>query len=401
VLTALGELELAQEELRVAEEELARNREQLKDLVAEYESGRRWREHLFAVLAVGIVVTDDVGTVQSTNAAGAALLGVRPPMLVGQPLSDFVDTPHRPLVSEVIDQLARGEPELSSEVTLRTRGGEAREVHLIGLRDPEATPVVIRWLLKARDPTEGLPHEPELTHDDDLRAATAIARLCSLPVEGLDQQRIIGQITLVVRSAVGGSTSATVTIGDPLAPDRLAADSNDAQRLDGLQMQAAEGPCIDAYRRGTTVVAPDLTSDGRWPRLVAASRDQPLRSVLALPIRFADETAGVINVYGAEPGAFPARSVRVGEVLAAAVAAVLRDVDEHSSMRTLIGHLERALDSRAVIDQAKGMVMAAHGGSAEEAFARMITFSSRNNVKLRDLAKLVVEGGTAGRLRGL
>src|SRR5215213_6847610 len=112
VLSALGELEVAHEELRVAEDELSRNRAQLQELVSQYESGQRWREHLFALLPVGVLVTDDMGTVKETNGAAAALLGVRPALLVRKPLPVYVDAPHRRLVRVLIAQLARGEPEL-------------------------------------------------------------------------------------------------------------------------------------------------------------------------------------------------------------------------------------------------------------------------------------------------
>jgi len=142
------------------------------------------------------------------------------------------------------------------------------------------------------------------------------------------------------------------------------------------------------------VVTADVCADSRWPRLGTAARAQAVHSVLALPIRVADERTGVVNLYSHEVGAFETRTVRVGEVIASAVAAVLRDVSERATLQALIHHLERALTSRAVIEQAKGIVIAHHGGTADEAFARLVAYSSRQNVKLRDVAELIREGGT-------
>jgi GAF domain-containing protein len=158
---------------------------------------------------------------------------------------------------------------------------------------------------------------------------------------------------------------------------------------------------VDAFRRDEVVVTGDVAVDPRWPRLAAAARSQPVRSVLALPIKVADDGTGVINLYSAKAGVFATPTVRVGELVASAVAAVLRDVSERASLQALIHHLERALHSRAVIEQAKGIVIAHHGGTADEAFARLVAFSSRQNVKLRDLAELIVREGGTTPLNGL
>jgi AmiR/NasT family two-component response regulator len=108
---------------------------------------------------------------------------------------------------------------------------------------------------------------------------------------------------------------------------------------------------------------------------------------------------GVLNVYGTDQGAFDEHAVLVGGLVAAAVTAVLQDVEEKLALQTTTGNLEEALRSRAVIEQAKGIVMAHHGGSPDEAFARLVKLSNQHNVKVRDLAGLLVEGGAASGLR--
>jgi GAF domain-containing protein len=405
VLAVLGELEIAHEELRVAELELARNRRQVREMIEQHETGQRWREHLFALLPAGVVVTDGMGLVMEANDTAAAILGVRPSLLARKPLPVYVDAADRRMVRDLIAELVRGEPELRATVALQVRGGEKRSVELIGLRDPAVTPAVIRWLLmpstrpvRAPSAEPGPPGEG----DEGVRIAATIARLCGLTADTSEPQRLLTDIAVTARSALPDGTAVSVTLGDPLAPDRLATDSTEAQRLDGLQLQTGEGPGVEAYLSGMDVVVTDLTDDGRWPRLARASRAQVLRSVLALPIRSGDQRAGVVALYGRTPGLFSSdQAVRVGDIVAASVAAVLRAVNERSSLQALVHHLERALSSRAVIEQAKGMVMAQFGGTADEAFARLVAYSTRNNVKLRDLAALIVEGGGTRRLQGL
>jgi AmiR/NasT family two-component response regulator len=89
------------------------------------------------------------------------------------------------------------------------------------------------------------------------------------------------------------------------------------------------------------------------------------------------------------------------EIVAAALAAVLEATGERASLRALVQHMERALDSRATIEQAKGVVMAHHGGTPDEAFARLVAYSSRHNIKLRELAALIVGSGGRGAVRAL
>jgi GAF domain-containing protein len=142
------------------------------------------------------------------------------------------------------------------------------------------------------------------------------------------------------------------------------------------------------------VLTSDVTADDRWPEL-ARRAPGGVRSVVALPLREGEEPVGVINVYSSQAGAFGPDICPVAELVAAAVGGVLQSVAEREALRDLAANLEKALTSRAVIDQAKGVLMARFGIDADDAFARLVALSNRLNVKLRDLALLVVEGHAA------
>jgi len=177
-----------------------------------------------------------------------------------------------------------------------------------------------------------------------------------------------------------------------MTPERLGSDSTQAQDFDGRQVQAGEGPSDEAYISGALVTADDVTTDHRWPTLARNAAAGAVRSVLAVPVQEGDTVTGVVNVYSGQVRAFGAVGRRIGQLTAAAVAGVLQAVAERESMQALAANLERALTSRAIIDQAKGMIMARLGVDANDAFARMVTVSSRLNVKVRYLAGLIVEG---------
>jgi len=196
----------------------------------------------------------------------------------------------------------------------------------------------------------------------------------------------------LVRGAVPGADWVSITIGSPLQPQRLSSDSVEAQTFDGQQVQAGEGPCLDAYRTGGVVTTPDVTTDPRWPVLAGIARSGAVRSVLALPVEEDGVPTGAVNVFSSESGRFGRSGRRIAELATAAVASVLQTVTEREAAQRLAENLEKALTSRAVIDQAKGMIMALLDVNAEEAFAKMVNLSSRLNVKVRDLAALIVEG---------
>jgi hypothetical protein len=310
-------------------------------------------------------------------------------------------------------RLGREASEERVTVMLRPRKQPAREVDLVGVRHADDPAGHLRWvivprdLLRSRLPTAALPDDPPAeaadapAGDDDLVTAAAIARLYTLPLDEHEQQHWFTQLAVAIRSAVPAADAVSLTLGSPSAPERVASDSAEAQHVDGLQFRLGEGPCVEGYEREVLVLVPDLRHDPRWPRLAAAAQDERVRSVLAVPVRVNDQRAGVVNLYAFVPGAFDQRTARVVEIVAAALAAVLEATGERASLRALVQHMERALDSRATIEQAKGVIMAHHGGTPDEAFARLVAYSSRHNVKLRDLASLIVEGGGRGAVRGM
>ncbi|PWW25264.1 GAF domain-containing protein [Geodermatophilus normandii] len=336
-----------------------------------------------------------------------------------------VELADRGPLRRALSVLATGERgEVQVDVTFHGRDGRARPVRSFGWPEttspettsPETTspgPAVLRWLgieapatgspaaltpageAAATEPTPTAPVATEPAGDAGgvgMAMAQAFAELVLLPLDAGDEQRLLHRIVTVVRGAVPGATALSVNVGPPLEPQLLASDDTVAQVFDGHQMVAGEGPCQDAYEQRAVVVTADVTADDRWPRLRGLLTDGSVRSVLAVPAQLPDQRWMVLNVYSDRPGVFTGGSVRLGEMVAAAVAAILREVAERATLSQLAANLERALTSRAVIDQAKGVLIARTGGSAEDAFGRLARLSQALNVKLRDLAPMVVAG---------
>jgi GAF domain-containing protein len=365
-----------------------------------------------ALVPVGLCVTDGNGTLVDANPALAAHLGAGTHRLRGKPLSVFLQREDVQAFRTALRTLASGtatEHRLDATVVPRHRSPiRAQLFGFIETPDHRASTARVQWVLVPDDDVRVAVGEPETAPgapvtppaDDDepipasavIGLATSLSQLSVLPVEEVDRQRLLSRMAALVRGAVPGAEWVSITMGSPMEPQRLGSDSTEAQEFDGRQVRADEGPCWDAYRSATEVVCDDVTTDPRWPALARIARDGEVRSVLAVPVRDDGTTIGVVNAYAGRIGAFGASACRLAELATAAVAGILQDVEERESMRALAANLERALTSRATIDQAKGMIMARLGVDAEDAFARLVNVSSRLNVKVRDLAALVVEG---------
>ncbi|RBY82882.1 hypothetical protein DQ238_02405 [Geodermatophilus sp. TF02-6] len=401
-LSTLADLEVAHEELRVAEEEVRVQQEQIEALLSRYESERRWRSQLSGLVPVALCVSDGAGKLVDANPALASYLQVPLHRLRGKPLSVYLRAGDVPAFRSAVRALATGEAEQQRlQVTLLGRRHGEAAAELFGFADRAAGQTGdtrLQWVMVPAGRTvQGSPRRPAepgggLSAIDSLGLAAALAELSRLPIGDADRQRLLTRMAVLVQSAVPAAGAVSITLGSPRDPQQLGSDSTVAQEADGRQLEAEEGPCWEAHLTGTVVLTADVTADERWPRLRRTAGDGPVRGVLAIPLREGEQPVGVLNVYSTEVDAFSPDSRRIAELVAAAVGGVLQNVTERESLRDLAVNLEKALTSRATIDQAKGVLMARLGIDAEDAFARLITLSNRLNVKLRDLAQLVVQG---------
>jgi putative methionine-R-sulfoxide reductase with GAF domain len=414
VLAELADMQLAHEELRVAEEQMRAQQEQITALLLQHDAERRWRGQMSAVVPVGLCVTDGNGLLVDANQALAAHLGTGLHRLRGKPLPVFLATEDARRFRSALRDLGVGDAaEQRLSVTLTPRHLRAERAQLFGFperTDHRASEARIQWVLVPEEMPSGPAAHRSVAHtaridqeaipaSDVVGLAGALAELAMLPIGELDRQRLLTRMAALVREAVPAAEWVSITLGSPIEPQRLGSDSAEAQTFDGWQARAGEGPGVDAYATGTVVATDDVTADPRWPTLAGLARGDTVRSVLAVPVRDDGAVIGGLNLYSGETAAFGPAGRRIGELTAAAVAGVLQNVEERESMQSLAENLERALTSRAVIDQAKGMIMARLEVDAEEAFARLVKLSSRLNVKVRDLAALIVEGHVDAVLR--
>ncbi len=225
---------------------------------------------------------------------------------------------------------------------------------------------------------------------------SAFVSLAWLAASDLPARARLERVAQVVAGVLPPSTSVAVGLGAPWAPEAAVSTGARAAAADAAQLDAGQGPCVDAWTHGASVLADDLTADDRWPHLAVPASREHLRSALAALVHADAGAIGVVGCYAAAPGVFAEDDVRTVELLASAAGAALTAVRLRVQGEEAVAQLTRALRSRAVIDQAKGVVMAVRGGSADDAFAYLAQLSQAQNVKLQLIARRVVEQARTG-----
>lgn len=171
----------------------------------------------------------------------------------------------------------------------------------------------------------------------------------------------------------------------------MAGSDENVKLLELFQIQNQEGPCLDAFRTARPVINADLRAAGaRWPRFAPHATAAGFCSVHAFPLRLRSEVIGALNLFGTDVGAFDEADVQV--VQAVADVATIGLLQERTIRRSevLTEQLQGALNSRIVIEQAKGAIAQAHGVGVDEAFARMRGYARGTRRRLSEVAHAVV-----------
>ncbi len=175
---------------------------------------------------------------------------------------------------------------------------------------------------------------------------------------------------------------------------RIMASSSAAMgELELYELQASEGPCLDCYRSGTTVANVDLTTaEGRWPRFAPAARAAGFRFVSAQPMRLRGLTIGALNLFRDDPATISDSDLDAARAFADVATIAILQHQAAIDARTINEQLNHALNSRILIEQAKGVLAERADVDMAEAFRRLRAHARRSNLRLSDLAQAVIEG---------
>jgi GAF domain-containing protein len=220
--------------------------------------------------------------------------------------------------------------------------------------------------------------------------ATALHELAHMLVSEDDIQTTLQRVVDLAARTIDGCDAAGVTLDD--REGYLTAASTDERTLEVDQGQYAvgDGPCLAAMRDVAIVRVSVDEAETRWPNFAADARSHDVLSFLAAPLVVRGHAIGALNLYSRSPDGFS----RIDDVLVslygAQAAIALANARTYEGARRLSEQLQEAITSRAVIEQAKGVLMGEHRVSADEAFALLRTRSTRSNIKLRTVAEQIV-----------
>jgi GAF domain-containing protein len=207
------------------------------------------------------------------------------------------------------------------------------------------------------------------------------------------------QVAAITERAVPPAQFVGLTMLDERArPSTAVFTDPKSPEIDAGQYEDGEGPCLDAWRQNEVVAIDDLRERlDDYPKFARGAIERGIVSTLSLPLVVGDDVVGALNLYAEQPGAFSADDREVAGRLATAAAVVLANAQAYWHAVALAENLNEAMKSRAVIEQAKGILMAQQGLDADAAFQLLSHASQTSNRKLRDIAAAIVAGASTGR----
>jgi GAF domain-containing protein len=229
---------------------------------------------------------------------------------------------------------------------------------------------------------------------DDTVVRQAFEQLGRISFAEHSLQSLIQQVTDLAAQVLPGDAATSVTIVDAARGPRTVASSGPAaQALDDAQYRAGSGPCLAAAASGQPVEIADVARDDRWPHVTARASELGVRSVHSIPLPVQERVAGSLNVYARLlPDAERPTNALAARFAAYAVVPV-SNMYLYETVVERVGHLQAALDSRGVIDQAKGILMERFKLTADQAFEALTRVSMDRNRKVREVAEQFVRTG--------
>lgn len=213
-----------------------------------------------------------------------------------------------------------------------------------------------------------------------------------LSTQSVDQ--FLHEMAVLAARLVRGGLSCGMTMQPHGRPVTVACSDQVAARVDEVQYELDDGPCLHAMRDGHMVRIKDTAEKAYWPEFEAQAASHGIRSCLALPLNADGKPVGALNLYARQASAFGRAEERRAENFAENASGALTLAIRLASHAALIEQLRSSLASRTVIDQALGIIMAREHCTQARAFAILRSASQNSNVKLRDIASGVVTSVT-------
>ncbi|WP_342776250.1 GAF and ANTAR domain-containing protein [Saccharothrix australiensis] len=222
-------------------------------------------------------------------------------------------------------------------------------------------------------------------------ASEALEELAGVLADEQSLDEVLQQLAESASRVIPDAENVSVTVVGPDGASTAASTDRKVVSIDAEQYAAGQGPCLEASRTQRPVRVTVEGARAKWPEFTAAAQRAGVRAYLSAPLVVEGSVLGALNLYSGVESAFDPFDEALLRLFTTAASASITGFQRYERSRSLVAHLEAALGSRAEIDQAKGVLMAAHGISADEAFQRLVDESQTHNTKLRVVARNLLD----------
>lgn len=213
-----------------------------------------------------------------------------------------------------------------------------------------------------------------------------LARLAAIRFDEHDLTGVLSKVAHLAQEALPGASEVSVTLVRNQKPFTAVHTGERCLALDEVQYTEGHGPCVDVAQASGTVLVSDMGSETRWPRFSARAVELGMSSSLSLALPIQQALVGALNVYGEQRDAFDSSAIDLAVSFAGYAAVAVANAHLFETTQSLAENMKIAMDSRAAIEQAKGIIMCREGVDEATAFGRLSTTSQNTNRKLREVA---------------
>lgn len=228
---------------------------------------------------------------------------------------------------------------------------------------------------------------------DERQLAEAFVEIADTLVDDFDLLDFLHRVTVRCADVLEVSAAGLLLTDQRGALRVVAASTEQTRLLELLQLQTNEGPCPECFHTGLPVAVTDLRdTHDRWPNFAVEAQQAGFASTHALPMRLRSDVIGALNLFSTRKGALPPQTVKLGQALADVATIALLQARAISHRDSVAEQLQTALNSRVVIEQAKGVIAERRRLDMERSFTLLRNTARGSNRRLSDVARAVVDG---------
>jgi GAF domain-containing protein len=227
-----------------------------------------------------------------------------------------------------------------------------------------------------------------------LQPQDAFAELARITLSEQSLDTVMDTVARLTKRTIPGAAEVSVTIVEGGRAKTVAFTGQLAKDLDERQYQRGYGPCLACVEGNQPIVINDMVRDGRWRHWALDATERGAGSSMSIPVPVQREVMAALNIYRTERNAFDPDSIELATTFGAYAGVALANMHLYQAQGQVAEQLQHAMQSRAVIEQAKGILMGQRRCSAEEAFDLLIGISQDTNRKLREVAQALVDQAT-------